>query len=77
MRRDAKTDLSPFIENGEPVVIVVLSPRGLEKSFVFYEEENVEALEAGNLLLAQIAPQLALLDNALRLGDEGTPNNAP
>ena len=66
MRRDAKTDLSSFIKNGEPVVVVVLSPRGLEKSFVFYEEDNVEALEAGNLLLARISPQLMLLDSALK-----------
>jgi hypothetical protein len=68
MRKDAKTDLSPLIESGEPVVIVVLSQRGLEKSFVFYEDENVEALEAGNLLLARISPQLTLIDNALRTG---------
>ncbi len=70
MRKDVKTDLSPLIEGGEPVVIVVLSPRGLEKSFVFYEEENVEALEAGNLLLARISTQLTLLDNALRVGED-------
>lgn len=52
----------------EPTVIVVLTPRGLEKAFVFYEEEDAEALEAGNLLLARVSTQLALLDNALRQG---------
>jgi hypothetical protein len=59
----------------EPTVIVVLSPKGLEKAFVLYQEDDVDALEAGNLLLARISPQLALVDNALRqpdLVDHGT-----
>lgn len=54
------------MEPTEPTVIVVLTPRGLEKAFVLYQEDDADALEAGNLLLAQISPQLALLDNALR-----------
>lgn len=66
MAKNQKTDLTPLIQAGEPIVIVVLSTRGLEKSMVLYEEENVEALEAGNLLLARISTQLTLLDNALR-----------
>ncbi len=55
---------------GEPVVVVILSSKGLEKSFVFYEEENEESFEAGNQLLVKISPQLMLLDNALRSGQE-------
>jgi hypothetical protein len=58
------------MEPTEPTVIVVLTPRGLEKAFVLYEEDDVEALETGNLLLARIAPQLTLLDNALRVGED-------
>ena len=54
----------------EPTVIVVLSPKGLEKAFVLYQEDDVDALEAGNLLLARISPQLALIDNALRQGGD-------
>jgi hypothetical protein len=63
-------ELRTVIQSGDPVVVVVLTSKGLEKSFVFYEEENVEALEAGNLLLARISPQLALLDNALRIAEK-------
>ena len=63
-------ELRSVIQSGEPVVVVVLTPKGLEKSFVLYEEENVEALEAGNLLLARISSQLALLDNALRIAEK-------
>lgn len=58
------------METRETTVIVVLNPRGLEKAFVLYEEDDVDALEAGNLLLARISPQLALIDNALRQGGE-------
>lgn len=50
----------------EPTVIVVLTPKGLEKAFVLYEEDNVDAIEAGNLILARISFELALIDNALR-----------
>jgi hypothetical protein len=49
---------------------VVLTPKGLEKAFVLYEEDDVEALEAGNLLLARVSTQLTLLDNALRVGED-------
>ena len=59
-------NLASPIQAGEPVVVVVLSPRGLERSLVFYEEDNEEALEAGNLLLTRISAQLMLLDSALR-----------
>jgi hypothetical protein len=58
------------MERTEPTVIMVLTPRGIETAFVFYEEDDVEALEAGNLLLARISTQLALLDNALRVGNK-------
>jgi hypothetical protein len=58
------------MESTEPTVIVVLTPKGLEKAFVLYEEDDVDALEAGNLLLARISAQLALLDNALRMGED-------
>lgn len=61
-----KNQLRGLVESGEPVVIVVLSQKGLEKAFVFYEEENAEALEQGNQLLARVSLQLALLDNAAR-----------
>jgi len=50
----------------EPTVIVVLTAKGLEKAFVLFEEDDVESLEAGNLLLARISSQLTLIDNALR-----------
>ncbi len=59
-------ELKSLIKAGEPVVVVVLSLKGLEKSFVFYQEDSVEALEAGNLLLARVSCQLSLLDNAVR-----------
>ena len=61
-----KNQLRGLVESGEPVVIVVLSQKGLEKAFVFYEQENAEALEAGNQLLARVSLQLALVDNAIR-----------
>lgn len=66
--KDKKLDLTPVIESGEPVVIVVLSQRGLEKAFVFHEEENAEALEAATQLLARVSLQLALLDSAVKNG---------
>jgi hypothetical protein len=72
-------ELKNLIKAGEPFVVVVLSFKGLEKSFVFYEEENAEALEAGNLLLARISYQLALLDNAVRYGSgaaDGSPGES-
>ena len=53
----------------QSTVVAILTPKGLEKAFVLYEEDDVEALEAGNLLLARISTQLTLLDNALRAGD--------
>ena len=65
-----KSELRNVIESGEPVVVVVLSQKGLEKAFVFFDEDSVDALEAGNLLLARISPQLSLIDNALRQGEE-------
>ena len=64
--KDKKLDLTPVIEAGEPVVVIVLTQRGLEKSLLFYQEDSVEALEAGNLLLAKISAQLTLIDNAIR-----------
>ena len=68
MQRNAKSDLSPVIQAGQPVVVVVLSTQGLEKSLVFYAEDDVDSLEAGTLLLAKISPHLLRLDNALRTG---------
>lgn len=59
-------NLKGIVESGEPVIVVILSRKGLEKAFVFYEEENAEALEAGNMLLARVATQLVLLDNAVK-----------
>lgn len=50
----------------EPTVVIVVTPRGLEKAFVLYEEDNVDALEAGNLILTRISFELAMIDNALR-----------
>lgn len=50
----------------EPMIIVVVTPKGLERALVVYEEDDVEELEQGNLLLARISAQLTLLDNALR-----------
>ena len=64
--KDKKLDLTPVIEAGEPIVVIVITWSGLQKSLLFYEEDSVEALEAGNLLLAKISPQLMLIDNALR-----------
>jgi hypothetical protein len=63
-------ELKNLLEAGEPVVVVVLSRKGLEKSFVFYPEEDTDALEAGNMLLARISGLLSLLDNAVRKWDE-------
>ena len=63
-------ELKNLIKEGAPLVIIVLSQEGLEKSFVFYEEENAEALEQGNLLLARISCLLSLLDNAVRHGGD-------
>jgi len=63
-------ELKNLIKEGAPLVIIVLSQEGLEKSFVFYEEENAEALEQENLLLARISCLLSLLDNAVRHGGE-------
>jgi hypothetical protein len=60
------------MEPTEPTVIVVLTPGGLEKAFVLYQEDDVEALEAGNRLLARVAAQLILLDNAVRRGEEAS-----
>ena len=59
-----KNELRNTTEAGEPVVVVLLSPRGLDRAFVLYED--AEALEAGNLLLAKISAQLTLIDDALR-----------
>jgi hypothetical protein len=67
---DKKVDLTPLIEAEEPVVIVVLTRRGLEKSLLFYQEDSVEALEAGNRLLARVSAHLVLLDNTLRAAEQ-------
>lgn len=61
-----KVSLEPIIEAGEPVLAILVTPRGLEKSLLFYEEDNPEALEAVNQLLARISHQLMLLDDAIR-----------
>lgn len=61
-----KNDLRAVVETGEPLVVIVASQKGLERSFVLYEEDSADSLEAGNLLLAKIAPQLVLLDAALK-----------
>lgn len=63
-----KVSLEPLIEAGEPVVAILVTPRGLGKSLLFYEEDNPEALEEANQLLARISPQLVLLDNAIQKG---------
>lgn len=55
-----------MLQKQEPTVIVVLTPKGLEKAFVLYQEDDPDAFEAGTLLLAQIATHLTLIDNALR-----------
>jgi hypothetical protein len=68
--RDKKVDLTPLIEAEEPVVIVVLTRRGLEKSLLFYQEDSVEALEAGNRLLTRVSAHLVLLDNTLRAAEQ-------
>ena len=60
-----KTKTMKVIESGEPVLVLVVSPQGLERTLILYDE-SVEALEQGNLLLARLAPQLLLLDNAAR-----------
>jgi hypothetical protein len=49
-------------------VVLELTPTGLQRAYVLYEEGDVDSLERGNLLLARLAPQLTLLDNALRMG---------
>ena len=49
-------------------VVLELTPAGLQRAYVLYEEGDVDSLEKGNLLLARLAPQLTLLDNALRSG---------
>jgi hypothetical protein len=64
-KRDER-DLSSLVAGGEPVVIVVLSNRGVEKSLIFHDEGDPVALGEGNLLLAKIAPHLMLIDSALR-----------
>jgi len=64
--------LRGMVESGEPVVVIILSQKGLEKAFVFYEQENAEALEIGNQLLAKVSCQLMLRDNAVRHGEEPT-----
>lgn len=50
----------------EPTVVIVVTSKGLERAFVVFEEDNVDALEAGNMLLTSISFELALIDNALR-----------
>lgn len=70
MRKTEKLDLKPVIEAGEPVVVVVLTKNGLQKSLVFYESDNPEALQAGNELLARVSTNLVLLDNTLRAASE-------
>lgn len=50
----------------EPTVVIVVTPKGLERAFVLFEEDNVDQLEAGNLILARISFELAMIDNALR-----------
>jgi hypothetical protein len=49
-------------------VVLELTPAGLQRAYILYEEGDVDSLERGNLLLARISPQLLLIDNALRVG---------
>lgn len=63
-----QNELRDMVESGEPVVIVVLSHKGLEKAFVFYPEGDPDALEMGNELLARVSTHLILLDSAVKRG---------
>ena len=63
-----QNELNSLVESGEPVVIVVLSERGLERAFVFYPEGDPDALEMGNQLLARVSTHLILLDSAVKSG---------
>jgi hypothetical protein len=86
MRKNVETDLSTLIEGGEPVVIVVLSPRGLEKSLVFYEGRecggagNREPLARPNIVTTGVARQRASSGGqarrSLRAGAFSPPINA-
>ena len=55
-----------------PTVVVVLSEDGVERSLIIAPEDDVELQERGHLLLARIAAQLTLIDNALR-GQDAVP----
>ena len=49
-----------------PTVVVVLSEDGVERSLIIVPEDDVELQERGHLLLARIAPQVALINNVLQ-----------
>lgn len=64
----AKSQSLASVEAEGPTVVIILTPKGLQRSLVFYESE--QSFEAGNQLLARISAQLMLLDNALRSSEK-------
>jgi hypothetical protein len=52
--------------SNEPMVLLVLSAKGMERAVILYREGDPEGLEQGAGILAKVAVQLALLDEALR-----------
>ena len=54
-----------------PTVVVVLTVDGIERTLILANEDDVDGQSDAYQLLARISAQLALLDNALRLGVQG------
>lgn len=52
-----------------PTVVIVLSEGGVQRSLIIAPEDDVELQERGHLLLARIAPQVALINNVLQQAD--------
>ena len=49
---------------GEPVILLVLTSRGFERSLVLWE--TPEGLKRGNSLLAKVSNELVSLDDAIK-----------